>query len=166
MSEDCLFLNIWAPRDEGGDKYPVVLWIHGGGLMDGSSSLAIFNGAELAKKGVLLISFNYRLNIFGYLAHPELSAESPHGVSGNYGVTDQIQALKWIKRNISAFGGDPDNITIAGQSAGALSVTHLLSSTLAKGLFHRAIIQSPYMPAIPKLKQRILGKSPAENIGC
>ena len=163
-SEDCLYLNVWAPAKQEA-RHPVMVWIHGGGLVDGSTSSSLYDGTELARKGVVVVSISYRLGIFGYFAHPELSEESPHNASGNYGTSDQIQALKWVQENISAFGGDPDNVTLFGESAGALSVTHLLASPLAKGLFHKAIAQSPYLPAMPSLKERQYGKAAAENIG-
>ena len=164
MSEDCLYLNVWAPN-LGEKKSPVMVWIHGGSLMSGSSSLPIYDGAELARKGVVVVSINYRLNVFGYFSHPELTRESPHNASGNYGTTDQIQALKWIQENIAAFGGDPDNVTIFGESAGGLSVSHLLASPLAKGLFHRAISQSGYMPSIPELDKSRFGVPSAHESG-
>lgn len=142
-SEDCLYLNVWtkAPGKTGA-KFPVALWIHGGGYREGWGSEPEFDGQEWADKDVVLVSFNYRLGVFGFLTHPELSAESTHGVSGNYGILDQIQALKWVQANILQFGGDPDNITIFGQSAGGGSVKTLCESPLARGRFKRAIIMS------------------------
>ena len=142
QSEDCLFLNVWTGADAPGDKRPVMVWIHGGALTRGSSSLPVYDGAALARKGVVLVTINYRLGPFGYFAHPALSKESPQGSSGNYGVLDQIAALEWVKRNIAAFGGDPDRVTIFGESAGSWSVCSLVATPLAKGLFHRAIGQS------------------------
>ncbi|MGB4293314.1 MAG: carboxylesterase family protein [Bacteroidales bacterium] len=142
LSEDCLYLNIWTSAENTGEKRPVIVWIHGGGFTGGSGTVPLYNGEEMAKKGVVFITINYRLGVFGFLAHPELSAESPAKVSGNYGILDQIEALKWVKNNIMSFGGDPDNVTIAGQSAGAFSVNALVVSPLAKGLFHRAIAHS------------------------
>jgi len=142
-SEDCLYLNIWSSMPSAKDqKLPVMVWIHGGALTRGSGSGAVYDGTELAKKGVVLVTINYRLGVFGYMAHPELSAESKHNRSGNYGTSDQIQALRWVQNNIEAFGGDPGNVTIFGESAGSWSVNHLVSSPLAEGLFHRAIGQS------------------------
>ena len=142
-SEDCLYLNIWSPMTPAKDKnLPVMVWIHGGALTRGSGASAAYDGTELAKKGVVLVTINYRLGVFGYMAHPELSAESEHKSSGNYGTSDQIQALRWVQNNISAFGGNPDNVTIFGESAGSWSVNHLVASPLANGLFHRAIGQS------------------------
>ena len=142
-SEDCLYLNVWtkAPGNVG-KKLPVALWIHGGGYREGWGSEPEFDGQEWASKDVVLVSINYRLGIFGFMTHPELSAESPHHVSGNYGILDQIQALKWIKENIAQFGGDAQNVTIFGQSAGGGSVRTLCESPLARGLFHKAVIMS------------------------
>lgn len=147
LSEDCLYLNIWAEKKEyeKNAKYlrtPVFVWIYGGGLSSGSANCAIYDGEEMAKKGVVFVSINYRVGIMGFMAHPELSKESGYNASGNYGFLDQIAALKWVQNNIAAFGGDPTNVTIAGQSAGAFSVNALIASPLAKGLFHKAIPQS------------------------
>ncbi|MBR4353514.1 MAG: carboxylesterase family protein [Bacteroidales bacterium] len=143
FSEDCLYLNVWTPAaGKTGAKLPVTLWIHGGGYTAGWSFEPEMDGEEWAAHGGVLVSCNYRLGILGFLAHPALSAESPHGVSGNYGMLDQIAALKWVKRNIAAFGGDPDRITIMGQSAGAMSVQTLVTSPLSKDLVAGAIIQS------------------------
>ncbi len=166
-SEDCLYLNVWTPTTALEDKasaLPVMVWIHGGSLINGGSSA--YDGAELARKNVVVVTINYRLNIFGYFAHPELTKESANATSGNQGTTDQIQALKWVQQNIGAFGGDPDNITIFGQSAGALSVEQLLVSPPAKGLFHKAIMQSPYfLPSVPTLvAAEKAGVGLAENI--
>ena len=142
-SEDCLYLNVWTPAPAKKDaKLPVALWIHGGGYREGWGSEPEFDAQEWAAKGVVLVSINYRLGVFGFLTHPLLSAESEHGVSGNYGILDQIQSLKWIQANIEQFGGDPDNVMIFGQSAGAGSVKTLCASPLTKGLFHKAIIMS------------------------
>jgi para-nitrobenzyl esterase len=139
-SEDCLTLNIWTP---GGDKRPVMVWIYGGGFMVGSSSYPMYDGEALAQKGVVVVTVNYRLGIFGFMAHPALTKESPNHASGNYGFLDQVAALKWVRENIAGFGGDPNNVTIFGESAGAVSVAAHLVSPLSKGLFHRAILQSP-----------------------
>ena len=142
-SEDCLYLNVWTKASGNVDKkLPVALWIHGGGYREGWGSEPEFDAQEWGAKDVVLVSINYRLGVFGFLTHPELSAESPHGVSGNYGILDQIEALKWIKKNIAQFGGDPDNVMIFGQSAGAGSVKTLCESPLARGLFNKAIIMS------------------------
>lgn len=142
LSEDCLYLNIWTGAVNEGEKRPVIVWIHGGAFTGGSGTVPLYDGEEMAKKGVVFVTINYRLGVFGFLAHPELTAESPLKTSGNYGILDQIESLKWIKNNIAAFGGDPGNVTIAGQSAGSFSVNALMVSPLAKGLFHRAIGQS------------------------
>jgi len=142
LDEDCLYLNIWTPAETGDEKLPVMMWMHGGGVQSGYSHEIEFDGDALCKRGVILVTINYRLNIFGYFAHPELSAESAYGASGNYGVHDQLQALRWIHDNIAAFGGDPDNVTIFGQSGGGRSTQALSCSPLAKGLVRRAIVQS------------------------
>jgi para-nitrobenzyl esterase len=142
LSEDCLYLNIWTAAKTSQEKLPVIVWIHGGAFTGGSGTVPLYNGEGMARKGVVFVTINYRLGIFGFFAHPELSAESPNKVSGNYGILDQIAALKWIKRNISTFGGDPENVTIDGQSAGAFSVNALVVSPMAKGLFQKAIAQS------------------------
>jgi len=163
ISEDCLFLNVWAKQ--GVSNAPVMVWIHGGALMTGSGSEPMYDGAKFAERGVVVVSINYRLGVFGYLAHPLLSAESNGNISGNYGLLDQIEALRWVKRNIAAFGGDPSNVTIAGESAGALSVMYLMASPPAHGLFHKAIAQSAYMISMPELKQARFGEFPAEAIG-
>lgn len=141
MSEDCLTLNIWAP-DGDGEKLPVMVWIYGGGLVNGSASTPLYWGDALAKRGVIVVTFNYRLGALGFLAHEELNRESAHGGSGNFGLLDQIAALRWVQQNISGFGGDPDRVTIFGQSSGSMSVSTLVASPLAKGLFRRAIGQS------------------------
>lgn len=142
IDEDCLYLNVWTGASYTDEKRPVVVWIHGGGFTSGSGSVPIYDGEAMARKGVVFVNINYRLGIFGFLAHPELSRESAVHASGNYGLMDQLAALKWVKQNITAFGGDPDNITIAGQSAGSASVVFLVASPLAKGLFKKAIAQS------------------------
>ncbi|MDO9474299.1 MAG: carboxylesterase family protein [Caulobacter sp.] len=164
VSEDCLFLNIWAPAKARGA--PVIVWLHGGSLLSGAGSEAIYDGSRFAGQGVLLVSINYRLGPLGWLAHPGLSAESADSVSGNYGLLDQIEALRWVRRNIEAFGGDPGNVTIAGESAGALSVLHLMAAPPARGLFHRAIAQSGYMFTLPDLHDGTYADWPdAETIG-
>ena len=142
IGEDCLFLNVWTAARNASARLPVMFWIYGGGFNEGSSSVAVYNGAELATKGVIVVSVNYRVGPLGFLAHPELTRESEHHSSGNYGLLDQIAALQWVRRNIAAFGGDPNQVTVFGQSAGALSVMHLMRSPLARGLFARAIAQS------------------------
>ena len=142
ISEDCLYLNIWTPARKADDKLPVMVYIHGGAFTEGSGSIDVYNGEELAKKGIIVVTINYRLGLLGFFAHPQLSAESPHGVSGNYGLLDQVAALKWVKENIAAFGGDPEDVTISGQSAGGMSVHLLVCSPLASGLFNGAIVES------------------------
>ncbi|MEA1675028.1 carboxylesterase/lipase family protein [Nitrospirillum sp. BR 11163] len=143
-AEDCLYLNVWAPADtvKPGAKRPVMVWIYGGGFVNGGSSPAVYDGSNFARDGVVLVSFNYRVGRFGFFAHPALSAEAGQGPTGNFGYLDQLAALQWVKRNIAAFGGDPDNVTVFGESAGGISVHMLLTSPLAKGLFNRGIIQS------------------------
>ena len=142
-SEDCLFLNVWRPASAAPTaKLPVMVWIHGGGFMGGSGASPFTSGVEFAKQGVLLVSFNYRLGRFGFFAFPALSRERPDETKGNYAYMDQIAALQWVKRNVAAFGGDPDNVTIFGFSAGGVSVHSLLASPMARGLFHKAIAES------------------------
>jgi para-nitrobenzyl esterase len=141
MSEDCLYLNVWTAA-QSSEQRPVFVWFHGGAFAEGSGSLPSFDGETLAKKGLVVVTVNYRLNVFGFLAHPELTKESVAGSSGNYGLLDQIASLQWVQRNIAAFGGDAQKVTIAGQSAGSYSVHFLEVSPLAKGLFHQAIAQS------------------------
>jgi para-nitrobenzyl esterase len=162
-SEDCLTLNIWAP--ENARNAPVFVWIYGGALSGGASRFRMYDGAALARQGLIVVSINYRVGPLGYLAHPELSAESDEHISGNYGLLDQIAALRWVNRNIAAFGGDPAQVTIAGESAGALSVMYLMASPRARGLFQRAIAQSAYMLSTPELRQARFGAPPAEAVG-
>lgn len=163
QSEDCLTLNIWAPAEAHGA--PVIVWIHGGALWNGSSREEMYDGANLAARGVIVVSINYRLGVLGWLAHPELSAESADHVSGNYGLLDQIAALRWIRDNIGAFGGDPGNVTVAGESAGALSVLYLMTAPGARGLFSKAISESGYMVSMPALKRARHGAPSAEDAG-
>lgn len=143
-SEDCLYLNVWRPeRTSAEDRLPVIVWIHGGGFVSGGTSPAIYDGAELARQGVILVSVNYRLGRFGFFAHPALSAANEdNGLLGNYGFLDQIEALRWVQRNVTSFGGDPNNVTIMGESAGGFSVQALMTSPMARGLFDKAIIMS------------------------
>ena len=161
-------LNVWKPAGTSGgseSRAPVMVWIHGGALINGDLASPLDDGAALARRGVLVVSVNYRLGVFGYLAHPALSAESPRHVSGDYGLLDQIAALKWVRANIAGFGGDPGNVTIFGQSAGGLSVMELMVSPLARGLFHKAIVQSGYMVANPELRRARFGQPSAETLG-
>lgn len=149
-AEDCLYLNVFAPLgadNADGAKLPVMVWIHGGAFQVGSSTNATFVKGDLVKRGVVLVTINYRVNALGFLAHPALTAESDHAASGNYGLMDQIAALKWVRRNIAMFGGDAESVTVFGQSAGGASIANLMASPLADGLFDRAIVQSvAYMP--------------------
>lgn len=163
MAEDCLTLDVTTPANA--RNAPVMVWIHGGTLIWGSGHSEMYDGREFAKRGVVLVSINYRLGVLGYLAHPELSKESPEGVSGNYGLLDQIAALRWVRENIAAFGGDPRNVTIFGESAGALSVEYLLASPRARGSFDRAIVESGYLFTMPELRTKRGEEFPAEDIG-
>lgn len=141
-SEDCLTLNVWTPAGRAGPRLPVLVWIHGGGLVAGGGSEPRQDGAALARRGAVVVSFNYRLGILGFFSHPELDAEAPGRPSGNQGLRDQLEALRWVQRNIAAFGGDPTRVTVFGESAGAMSVSVLMASRLSAGLFHRAIGES------------------------
>jgi para-nitrobenzyl esterase len=141
-SEDCLTLNVWKPTTASSKKLPVMVWIYGGGFVAGTTSEARQDGTHLAQQGVVVVSMNYRLGVFGFLAHPELTKESGHNSAGNYGLLDQLEALKWVHDNIAAFGGDPANVTIFGESAGSFSVSAQMGSPLAKGLFQKAIGES------------------------
>jgi carboxylesterase type B len=163
QSEDCLYLNVWTAAATADEKRPVMVWIHGGGLNNGTGRA---NGEAFARSGVVLVAISYRLNVFGFLAHPELSRESKHGVSGNYGFLDQLAALRWVRDNVSAFGGDPDNVTIFGESAGGTSVHVLLASPQSAGLFHRAISQSAWItPSIFNPLRTTDGRTGAEEVG-
>lgn len=142
VSEDCLYLNLWTPATSPSDRLPVLVWIYGGGFAGGSTSTPVHNGEHLARKGLVLVSINYRVGPLGFLAHPDLSAESPRKVSGNYGLLDQIAGLRWVRENIARFGGDPDRVTLFGESAGGIAVSMLCASPEAKGLFRGAISQS------------------------
>jgi para-nitrobenzyl esterase len=140
--EDCLYLNVWTATISSNERRPVLVWLHGGGGVGGSGAIRSLDGSALARKGVVVVTLNYRLGLLGFLAHPALSAESPHRVSGNYALLDQIAGLKWVQRNIMQFGGDPKRVTVGGDSAGARSVATLIVSPFAAGLFQRAILQS------------------------
>jgi para-nitrobenzyl esterase len=142
ISEDCLYLNVWTGAKSATEKRPVLVWIYGGGFQSCGSAVPIYDGEAMAKKGIVFVSINYRVGIFGFFAHPELTKESGRNASGNYGLMDQVAALQWVQKNIAAFGGDPRNVTIAGQSAGSMSVHALVASPLAKHLFQKAIAQS------------------------
>lgn len=142
VSEDCLYLNIWTPARQSKSKLPVMVWIYGGGQRAGSGSSPVYWGDKLVEKGVITVNLSYRVGSFGFLSHPDLSAESGHGTSGNYGVMDMVAALRWVQQNISAFGGDPHNVTIFGQSAGSFGVGYMMMSPLVRGLFQRAVGES------------------------
>jgi len=162
-SEDCLSLNVWAPA--GADKAPVIVWIHGGSLRIGGSAQPMYEASAYAERGVVFVSINYRLGVLGWLAHADLEAEAPDGLTGNYGLRDQIAALEWVRENIAAFGGDPANVTIMGESAGALSVTYLLVSPPAEGLFDKAIIESTNTRNFPELGKAAYDLPAAEDFG-
>ena len=171
-SEDCLYLNVWTPAKSKDDRLPVMVYFYGGAFTDGAGSAPLYDGTALAERGAVVVTMNYRLGPFGFLAHPALTAESEHKSSGNYGIMDMVASLEWVQRNIEAFGGDPSNVTIFGQSAGAMAITSLMTSPLAKGLFHRAITQSimggavsPNMPNATLAAQEEQGKSQAEAAG-
>ncbi|MDQ6902995.1 MAG: carboxylesterase family protein, partial [Bacteroidota bacterium] len=142
INEDCLYLNVWTAAKSAEEKRPVIIWIYGGGFSSGGTGCPIYDGEAMAKKGIVFVSVNYRVGIFGFFAHPQLTKESGHNASGNYGLMDQIAGLEWVRKNIAAFGGDPDNVTIAGQSAGSMSVNCLVASPLCKNLFKHAIAES------------------------
>lgn len=161
VSEDCLYLNIWSGAKSNSERRPVIVYIHGGSFVFGSGSMDLYNGENMAKKGVVFVNINYRLGIFGFMSNPELTKESEYNASGNYGILDQIAALKWVKNNIAEFGGDPDNVTIAGESAGSGSVNILMASPLAKGLFHRAIGESG---AFFSMESKELGGNPSPTL--
>jgi para-nitrobenzyl esterase len=162
-SEDCLNVNVWVPPGaKPGDHLPVVVWIHGGGFQEGSPNFDVYSGEPLAKKGVVFVGILYRVNIFGNLAHPELTAASPNHSSGNYGMLDQIAGLKWIQRNIAAFGGDPQNVTVLGQSAGAMAIDLLESTPMARGLYAKVIalsggyhgVAAPHFPTLSEMEAK------------
>ncbi len=164
ISEDCLYLNVWTKAVKG-DKKPVFVWIYGGGFSSGGTAVPIYDGEAMAKKGIIFVSVNYRVGVFGFFAHPDLTKESPNNASGNYGLLDQVAALKWVKKNIAAFGGAQDNVTIAGQSAGSMSVNCLVASPLAKGLFNKAIAESgSMMIANPLIKSSALNEAEQQGV--
>jgi para-nitrobenzyl esterase len=167
QSEDCLGLNVWTPARSSADKLPVMVWIHGGGFVIGASSQTAYDGEPLAAQGVVVVSINYRLGVLGFLAHPALSKESAQGVSGNYGLLDMVAALRWVNRNISSFGGDPNNVTIFGESAGGTAVCMLMVLPDAKGLFERVISESAAWINVPlsRLREPSFGRIPAEQFG-
>ncbi len=175
MSEDCLYLNVWTPANSRHERLPVMVWIYGGSFLEGMTSPPYYDGTHLAQKGVVVVSLAYRVGVFGFLADPELSAESPLHVSGNQGLLDMIAGLKWVRRNIAQFGGDPSRVTIFGESAGAISVGAIAQSPLAKGLFQRAIGESGNalddlfhefvpLPQVERYGQQLLAKLGATSI--
>ncbi|HEX7158735.1 MAG TPA: carboxylesterase family protein [Edaphobacter sp.] len=169
-AEDCLVLNVWAPATRSSAKLPVMVWIYGGGFVNGGSSPAVYDGSQFARQGVVFVSFNYRLGRFGFFAHPALTAEANGAPTGNFGYMDQIAALKWVQRNIAAFGGDPGQVTLFGESAGGGSVLTMLTSPLARGLFHRAIVESGggrdlLTGSLQLSKQNSEGRPSAEQLG-
>jgi para-nitrobenzyl esterase len=172
IHEDCLYLNVWTGASADSKK-PVLVYIYGGGFRSGGSACPIYDGKSMADKGIIFVSINYRVGVFGFLAHPELTKESNYNASGNYALLDMIAALKWVKQNIKAFGGDPDNVTIAGQSAGAFGVNYLTASPLTKGLIHRAIAESggsfytsPIRPSLDLKGAELMGIKFAETLHC
>ena len=169
-SEDCLYLNVWTPGKSAAARLPVMVWIYGGGFQAGAASEPRQDGENLAKKGVVVVSMNYRLGIFGFFSHPELTKESPNHASGNYGLLDQTAALQWVHKNIAAFGGDPGNVTIFGESAGSMSVSAQMASPLAKGLFKQAVGESGAVfmltePVPPVSETEQTGVKFAESVG-
>jgi para-nitrobenzyl esterase len=169
VSEDCLYLNIWTPARTAGDKLPVLVYFYGGGLMAGDGSENRYDGESMARRGIVAITVNYRLSVFGFFAHPELTKESPHHASGNYGLLDQYAALQWVQENIAAFGGDPARVTIAGESAGSFSVSAQMASPLSKSLFAQAIGESGSLlgmqPPIPLAAAEKMGVQFAASLG-
>src|SRR5215831_1616839 len=145
MSEDCLYLNVWTPAKSANEKLPVLVYIFGGGFQNGDGSEPRYDGENMARHGMVAVSVNYRTNIFGFFVHPELAKESPHHAAGNYGLLDQVAALLWVQANIAAFGGDPKRVTVAGESAGSISVSALMASPLSRGLMAGAIGESGAM---------------------
>ncbi|NND37741.1 MAG: carboxylesterase family protein, partial [Gammaproteobacteria bacterium] len=170
LGEDCLYLNVWTPAESASDELPVMVFFYGGAFTEGGGAAPLYDGTSLAERGAVVVTMNYRLGPFGFFAHPALTADSEHGTSGNYGIMDMVASLEWVQSNIQAFGGDPDNVTIFGQSAGAMAITSLLASPPAAGLFHRAIAQSimgggplPGMTTLAQVEQR--GVEQAEALG-
>ena len=168
-SEDCLYLNVWTPAKGAADRLPVLVYFYGGGFIAGDGSEPRYDGAALARRGLVTLTVNYRLNVFGFLAHPELTKESPHRASGNYGLLDQVAALEWVRDNVAAFGGDPRRVTIAGESAGSISVSALMASPLSKGLIAGAIGESgaiipPTWTPLPLAQAETAGLAFADSI--
>ena len=169
MSEDCLYLNVWTPAKSGNEKLPVLVYFYGGGFVAGDGSEARYDGESMAQKGIVALTVNYRLGVFGLMSHPELTQESAHHSSGNYGLMDQAAAIQWVKNNIAAFGGDPNKITIAGESAGSISVSAQMASPLAKDLIAGAIGESGSLlgalSAVPLSKGEQAGTQFAQTVG-
>ncbi|HZZ19365.1 MAG TPA: carboxylesterase family protein, partial [Opitutaceae bacterium] len=165
MSEDCLYLNVWTPAKSAADKLAVMVWIYGGGFQAGSTSESRQDGTHLATKGVVVVSMGYRLGVFGFFSHPELTKESGRGASGNYGIMDQAAALQWVQRNIAAFGGDPGNVTVFGESAGSYSVSVLMASPMARGMFQKAIGESGSLVGTRKIAANVTPLADAEQAG-
>ena len=163
--EDCLYLNVWRPANAGHEPLPIMVWIPGGGFQGGTGDFPLYDGAPLNAEGVILVTVNFRVGTLGFLAHPALSAESPEGISGNYGMLDKIAALEWVQRNAAAFGGDPDNVTLFGISSGAMGIGALLATPMAEGLFHKAIIQGGPTWPLPPLRSDNPATASAEAIG-
>jgi para-nitrobenzyl esterase len=172
LSEDCLYLNVWTPADSASDRLPVMVFFYGGAFTDGGGAPPLYDGTALAERGAIVVTMNYRLGPFGFLAHPALTSESTYGSSGNYGILDMVASLEWVQKNIAAFGGDPGNVTIFGQSAGAMAITSLMTSPLTEGLFQRAIAESimgggasPNGPNATLAAQEQAGAQAAERAG-
>ncbi|HEY4966275.1 MAG TPA: carboxylesterase family protein, partial [Puia sp.] len=169
VSEDCLYLNIWTPAKTGKEELPVLVYFYGGGFIAGDGSEYRYDGESMARRGIVSVTVNYRLGIFGFMAHPELTKESTHHASGNYGLMDQTEALRWIHRNIAAFGGNPDHITIAGESAGSFSVSAQVVSPLPRNLFAAAIGESGsligFKPLNTLKESEKLGQQFADSLG-
>ena len=170
MSEDCLYLNVWTPAKSGNERLPVLVYFFGGGFVAGDGSEPRYDGESMAKKGIVALTVNYRLGVFGFMAHPELTRESPHPASGNYALLDQNAALKWVQKNIEAFGGDPRKVTIAGESAGSIAVSAQMASPLSKGLIAGAIGESgaliaPTLPPVPLAQGEQEGVKFAASVG-
>jgi para-nitrobenzyl esterase len=169
MSEDCLYLNVWTPAKTGKERLPVLVYFYGGGFVAGDGSEPRYDGESMAAKGIVAVTVNYRLGVFGFMAHPDLTKESPHSASGNYGLLDQYAALRWVQQNIAAFGGDPKHVTIAGESAGSISVSAQMASPLSKGLIAGAIGESGgitgALPAVPRAQAEEAGVKFATSVG-
>ena len=170
MSEDCLYVNVWTPAKSGNERLPVLVYFFGGGFVAGDGSEPRYDGESMAKKGIVALTVNYRLGVFGFMAHPELTRESAHHASGNYALLDQNAALKWVQKNIEAFGGDPRKVTIAGESAGSIAVSAQMASPLSKGLIAGAIGESgaliaPTLPAVPLAQGEQEGVKFAASVG-